>query len=335
MSRQPHAIQSLPRLSALPVPARSLFASPGALAVLSLVGANVIWGGSAAASKAALSGMPPMTLASGRVAIALLVLLVLVHRRGERPATGAMPAALGLTGVALFCACQNYGLLFADATTTALIGGTIPVLTAALAVPLLGERLGAIRMCGLVMSLAGVCMITLLGAGTGFGMAAAGNLLPIASAIAFALYAVLGRRAFGQGSAIPLVAGSTRYGLLWLMPLTVWELATRGPGSVGITGGLLLAYLGAGCSALAFILCGYGLAHLDAGASAIYGNLKPLVGVALAVTLLGEPLSGSLVGGGMMVLLGVSVSTSGARSQEWVFRTVTRATARLAVLAHP
>lgn len=49
------------------------------------------------------------------------------------------------------------------------------------------------------------------------------------------------------------------------------------------------------------------LARLEAGPEAAFGNLKPRVGVALAVALLGEPLATSQVGA--LVLLGVGVAS--------------------------
>lgn len=90
-------------------------------AVLALTGANPLRGGSAAASKAALPHLPPVTLATLRVALALTVLRLLLARTGDRPATGIVPALLGLTGVTLFCVCQNVGLGVADAATTSLL----------------------------------------------------------------------------------------------------------------------------------------------------------------------------------------------------------------------
>ena len=284
--------------------------SPRALGVLALAGANLIWGGSAAASAAALAHLPPLTLATMRVAVALAVLLPLLRRTGAQPATGRGVALLGLTGVVLFGACQNLGLRFADAATTALLGGAIPVLTALLAVPVLGERPGGRRLAGLLASLAGVAVVVLLGTGGAPGAAAVGNLLPLASATAFAAYAVLGRRAFGGGSALAVVAGSTRYGLFVLLPCAGVEVAAAGAGPLSLKDGLLVLYLGGGCSALAFVLCGYGLSRLEAGQGAAVGYLKPLVGVALAVWLLGEPLSAGQWGGGALVLAGVWLATS-------------------------
>lgn len=279
-----------------------------ALAIGALITANVIWAGSAAASKAVLPHVPPLTMASARIGVALVILTGFTARRGERVATGRAPIILGLTGVALFCACQNLGLVFTDAATTALIGAAIPVFTIGLAVPLLGERLRGSRLAGFLISMAGVAVIISIGSGGMGGIATATSLLPLASALSFALYNVAGRKAFGKYSAIRLVAGSTRYGLLFLLPATTIELERTSIHALDLADVLLLLYLGVGCSAVAFILCGYGLSHIEAGHGAVYGNLKPVVGVALAVMVLGEPLGGSQVAGGLLVLLGIGVT---------------------------
>jgi drug/metabolite transporter (DMT)-like permease len=293
---------------------RAIFVRPSTrtLAVLALIGANAIWGGSAVASKALLGNVPPLTLASLRVAIALAVLMPLVARGGGRPATGGATALLGLTGVAFFCLFQNVGLLFASAANIALINGGIPVLTGLLAAAMLGERLDGRRSAGLLISGGGVAAVVLFGAGATFDASVLGNMLAVAGAASFAIYAVLGRRTFDAGNALAVVAGSTRYGLLFLLPGAGVEVATGGIGPLDVRDALLLLYLGAGCSALAFILCGYGLAHLDAGHGAVFGNLKPLVGVVLAVVLLGESLSAGHLGGGAFVLLGVVLASGGA-----------------------
>ena len=180
------------------------------LAVLALLGANVIWGASAVASKVVLAHVPPLTLACLRVAIALAVLLPLAARTGERPARGSAPALLGLTGVALFCLLQNVGLRYASAANTALINGAIPVLTALLAAAFLGERLDGRCAAALLVSGGGVVLVVVLGMGATLGVSVLGNLLPVAGAISFATYAVLGRRTFASGNTLAVVAGSTR-----------------------------------------------------------------------------------------------------------------------------
>ena len=297
---QPSVATRLPR----PVAIRS-----GTLAALALAGANLLWAGSAAASKAALDGMTPFLMASARVAIALLILRLILARRHQHAATGRMPALLGLTGVALFCACQNVGLIFADATTTATIGAATLMLTVGLAILFLGERPNHLRSAGLAISLAGVAIVMMASPGGLTVSAAASSLLPLASASSFALYNVIGRRAFAGTDSLSLVAGSTRYGLMFLLPVTILEMMLTSPRPLTVQDGLLVLYLGAGCSAIAFILCGYGLSHLEAGHGAVYGNLKPLIGVALSMILLGEPLTVDKVLGGLLVLLGVGLTS--------------------------
>ena len=266
------------------------------LPLLALVGANALWGASAVASKPVVAHVPPLTAACLRVAIALIVLLPLVARTGGRPARGRAPALLGLTGVALFCLCQNVGLRYASAATTALLNGGIPILTAILAARLLGERLGGRGVAGVLVSGGGVAAIVLLGPGATFGAATLGSLLPLAGAVSFAAYTVLGRRTFAVGHTVAIVAGSTRYGLLFLLPGAGLELTTGELGPLTLSDVLLLLYLGVGCSALAFVLCGYGLARLEATQGAVCGNLKPLVGVGLAMGLLGESLTPGQLG---------------------------------------
>jgi drug/metabolite transporter (DMT)-like permease len=283
--------------------------APRVSAVVAMVVANAAWGGSAVASKAALDGIPPMTLAVLRVAVAFVILRALLARTGGRPATGMGPALLGLTGVALFCATQNLGLNYATAGTTALLNGAIPVLTLVLAALFLGEQVTGWRLAGLLVSFTGIVMLVLTGSGSEAGAAAIGNLLPLVSALSFAGYAVMGRRYFNVGDALSIVAGSTRYGLFLLLPGAGIELITSDLGMPSAQDGLLVLYLGAGCSALAFVLCGYGLARMEAGHAATFGNLKPLIGIALAVILLHEPLTAGQLIGGALVLLGVIATT--------------------------
>lgn len=281
-------------------------------AIAALAAANLIWGGSVVASEALLVHLPPLTLAGLRVGVGWVVLRALLQLSGGRPATGRAPALLGLTGMALFCALQNLGLGTAGVGTSALLNGAIPVLTAPLAAAFLGERLGGRRLAGLLLSLGGIVILVLGGSGATPGLAALGNLLPLMSAASFAVFTVLGRGVLAGGAGgntLAIVTGSTGYGVLFLLPGALIEAAITGIGPVTPQDALLIVYLGAGCSALAFLLCGYGLARIEAGRGAARGNLKPLVGLGLAVVLLGEPVSATQLGGGVLVLLGVALAS--------------------------
>ncbi len=273
------------------------------LAILALIGANVIWGSTFVALKPVLDRVPPLTVASLRFAIALAILLPLVYLVGDRPARGRGPLLMGLTGVFLLYLCQNVGLQYSSAANGALIHGGIPVLTALLAAAFLGERLGGRNLAGVLASLVGVALIVL--PGTDLGLSALGNALLLASALSIAAYLVIGRRTFPAAGSLAVVAGAACYGFLMLLPATAVELAVGGMDRPTAGDLLRLLYLGAGASALAFLLWAYGLRQFEAGRAATFANLNPLVGVALAALLLGEPVTHAQLGGGALVLAGV------------------------------
>jgi drug/metabolite transporter (DMT)-like permease len=297
--------------------AASLRISARFWAVLALVAANVIWGTTFVVTKPLLNHVPPITLASGRFAIALLVLLPAVFCTGRRPILNRATAVMGFTGVFVVYVCQNLGLRYTGAANGALIHGGIPVFTALLAGPALGERLTHRRAGGLLISLAGVTAVVLFGPDGGFGVSALGNGLILVSALGLAAYFVLGRRAFPNGGSLDLVAGVALWGLLFLLPVSGLELKVEGM-SRPAGGDLLgLLYLGAAASALAFILWAYGLRHLEAGQAAVFANLNPLVGVIVAALFLGESLAPTQIAGGLLILTGVWLASQrsvGARA---------------------
>src|SRR5919112_6717740 len=216
-------------MSSLPV-----FAPPHAsaryLAVLALVAANVIWGTMFVAPKPLLDRIPPLTLASGRFAVALLVLLPVLAHSGRRPVLNRTTALMGFAGVFVVYVCQNLGLRYTGAANGALIHGGIPVLTALIAALALGERFGRGRLAGLALSLTGVAAVVLLGHGGRLGLSAVGDGLVLLSALALAAYFVLGRRVFPGGSSLDLVAGFAVWGLLFLLPASGIELGLEGMG---------------------------------------------------------------------------------------------------------
>lgn len=289
----------------------SLRPSASALTAVALVAATALWGTSFVATKVVLDHVPPLTLAALRFVVALVVLLPLTFRTGRRPSLGREAALLGLTGMALFFVFQNLGLRFASAGGAALVlNGGIPILTTLLAALVLRERLVGTRLVGTLAGVAGVLALVLLGSGPGTAspggpFAALGVGLLLLAAAAAAVYTLLGRRAFARGDALALTTGATCYGLLFSLPAAAVEMTVVGAGRPTGPDLLLLLYLGAGCSALPFVLWGYALARLEACQVAVLGNLELLFAVAFAAILLREPLPPVHLAGGALILAGV------------------------------
>ena len=303
-SRSPLFIRSIAAAaSAIPRPAVRI------QAVIALVTANVIWGTTFVATKPMIERIPPLTIATGRFAVAVLVLLPVLWHLGRRPRLDRTAAQLGFTGVFLLYVTQNVGLEHTTASNGALIHGGIPVLTALLAVVFLRERLEPRRLAGILASMAGVAIVVLVGNSTQIGLSLLGDLLLLLSALALAGYLVIGRRVDPSQDPLALVAGVAIFGLAFLIPASGIEIAVRGmeQPAVGDIAGLV--YLGAVASALAFVLWAFGLRHFEAGQAAAFANLTPIVGVAFAGLLLGEAISPIQIGGGTAILLGVWLAT--------------------------
>ena len=283
--------------------------------------AIVLWGISFVATKAALREISPITLVFLRFALGTGLLLAMLVRRGEplvppRDAWGPL-AWMGFVGIFVHQLLQSYGLSMTSAVHTGWLIGLIPIWSALLAAIVLGERFGAAKLAGLVLGFAGAVVVVTrgrLGAGLLALPSTRGDLLILASTLNWAIYGVLGHRTLRRLGPGRATAGAMFPGWLMLAPLFVagrgWgELARLPP-----TGWGAVLFLGIGCSGLGYLFWYGALEKIEASRVAAFIYLEPLVTLAAAVALLGEPVTGASILGGLLVLLGVLlVQTAPAR----------------------
>jgi drug/metabolite transporter (DMT)-like permease len=283
------------------------------LAVGGLLLTVVIWGTTFVATKVALRDLPPLTLTLLRFILASLVLVPLacVERRPAHRATGWRPLVVaGLLGGGLFFALQNLGLVYTTASKASLIIAVVPALTGLFSLLFLGERFGWARGLGVAASIAGVATIILAGGADGLtGGKLLGDLLFVATAVAWAAYTVLAKGLEGRTTPALLSAATVGFGALSLVPLAGYEALTRPLAMPAPAGWLALGYLGLVASTVPFLLWNYALGQIDAGEAAVYTNLVPLVAVASSVLLLHEELLPGQILGGALVLVGVSLAS--------------------------
>ena len=278
-----------------------------------------IWGSSFVVTTLVLDEAGPFAVTLLRFGLGLLFLLPFAYRRGFRLRLALRPAFLlfGFTGVALVYGLQTLALVFTSAANIALISAGVPVV-AVLARAFLKEAIPPARLFGIGLSVLGVGLVS--GAtppGADFsGTVLLGNVLMVGAVVAYGAYAVQGRALRG-GEGYPAVvatAASFAAGLLFLLPPTAVEVVLLGAPDLGAQGWIVLAYVGAGASALPIFLWNYALRHVPASAAALYINLVPVVGLVSAL-LVGERAGAAqLVGGALAVagvLLGEAVSPKG------------------------
>ena len=281
--------------------------------------AVLLWGISFVATKAAVAELEPSTLVFCRAGLGTLLLFGIqgARRRPAFPPREAFgPLALmGFVGVAFHQLLQAYALTLTSAVSTGWLIGLIPLWSALLSAAWLKERLGVKKVGGLLVGFLGASLVVTRGAPAAVlwrAPATRGDLLVLASTLNWAVYTVLGHPTLRRLGPARATAGAMLLGFLMLSPLFFatggWrqlaQLSPRGTGAV--------LFLGLGSSGLGY-LCWYGaLEKVAAAQVAALLYLEPMVTLAAAALLLGEPWGGATLAGGLLVLAGVAlVETSG------------------------
>jgi drug/metabolite transporter (DMT)-like permease len=271
----------------------------------------VIWGSTFVVTKGVNEQVQPFTLALVRVAIGAIVLLGCALIRQARGSShspwSALPwgtmISMALIGVVLYYAVFNYSLVYTSASQGALVQSCIPAMTALVAVVWLREHASAMRWTGIALSMIGV-LIVFSGADAESGSGSLlGNVLMFLSAVLWGVYTSMAKRV-ATYDPLQVTAGIVGAGAVMLIPLAAFEVAAAGMPTVDLQGWLGMAYLGVGASGVAYLMYSAALKHVDASEAGVYTNLIPIVGVITGI-LLGDPLSARAIVGGLVVLVGV------------------------------
>jgi drug/metabolite transporter (DMT)-like permease len=254
------------------------------------IAAVSIWAGWIVAARLGLgTKLSPWDIAALRFAVAGLILLPVVLRRGlalnRLGWVGWMAIVLG--GGAPMVLVSVAGLKFAPAAQAgALFPGVMPLTVALLASLVLKEQFAPVKRIGLVFVLTGVLAVV-GAAGATFGTKQnIGHLLFLAAAFLWACYTVAMRRARLEGmhsAAIAAVVSMVVY-----VPVYVLFLE-RGLFNVAWSDIVLQAFVqGFLTAVLSLTLYGRAIALLGASSGAAFGALCPAMTALLAIPILGE-----------------------------------------------
>lgn len=276
----------------------------------------VLWGLSIPVTKLGLQTTDPMTLTVLRFVVA--VPLLFAPTAGTRPPPWrAVPrvAALGALGIGVGQAAQAYGVAGTSATAGTVVSATTPVLVVVFAALRLRQPASGRQGLGLLAAFAGVALVA-LGDGGGTadapGSSALGVALMLVSAVAVAFYYVWSVELAEAHGTPALAAWSTLYGLLALLPAWAWE-ARRAPPSLALGSAAAALYLGVAVAVAGLYLWLHLLRAVPARAAASVQYLQPVVGVAAAAALFGDPLGAPFALGTLLVLGGMALTMAPAR----------------------
>lgn len=281
-------------------------------ALLKATFAVVVWGASFIATKLALREVSPVVVIWLRFGIGLIILGGFVIRRKEL----ALPprrelgyfAFLGFLGITFHQWLQVTGLVTAKATTTAWIITTIPIFIALLGRFMLKERLGWDRIAGIFIATIGVILVVTHGDLQSILMGqlgSFGDLLVLISAVNWAVFSVLSRKALKNHPATQMMFFVMLFG--WICT-SVWFFTLNHVGeiaNISMTGWISLLFLGIICSGFAYVFWYDALKALSASQVGSFLYIEPLVAVVVAALILQEPLFIAAFVGGALILAGV------------------------------
>jgi len=289
--------------------------------------AGVAWGTTGAAADLVYrtSDFGPAAISFWRFVSGLLMLLlaraVLPRRSANAAGAGArsrhrrLVTRLG-TGVGLAVFQTAYfGAVAATgvAVATIITLGAGPVLTALGARLTLGERLGH-GLSAIAVALAGLVVLVL--GNHGGAVTAAGALLALLSATGYTVATLLARwsaRAGGGEDAVTLTGCAFAVGAVVMLPLAIVEGPLPHAKHLAEVL-LLLAWVAAVPTALAYPLYFAGAAVVRGATASAVMLIEPVSATVLAVTLLGEGLSVATVAGTFLLLAAVAgLATAEAR----------------------
>lgn len=287
---------------------------------LKLIVVALLWGGTFIAGHVLAGTLPPMTSACGRFAVAVCLLVLWAWRtEGGLPRLNRrqllLTLALGVSGVFLYNLCFFAALAKLPAGRTALFVALNPIVTALLLAGLLRERLAAYKWFGILLALIGALVVVtrgdLAGAARDLSQAfGAGELYMLTAVICWAAYTIIGRYALKEMS--PLAA--TSYAAIWGLLLLSCGMSSEllGTRTLILTWQALAAmvYLGAFGTVIGFVWYYQGVRAIGPSRTAIFNNLVPMFGVVLAALLLGERMLISMLIGGVLIVLGVSMTNA-------------------------
>lgn len=284
---------------------------------LLLLIATILWGGNFVIGRAVANELPPFTLAFLRWCTACIVFLPLAWvplKRDWLTIRKHFPAVLfmSFTGVASFNTLVYIALHHTTSINASLMNTSTPILIYILSFIFLKERLTRNQMIGTVISLIGVLFIISKGSLASllqfsFNL---GDIIMLVAVICWSAYSLLVKHFSGKlpGNATFLV--SIFIGIIMLFPFFIYEVTNPAVHIIwSVTSISSILYTGIFASIVAFICWNTGVIRLGANKAGIYLNFIPVFAALFAVLFIGESLKVFQAAGGILVILGVFLTS--------------------------
>jgi len=266
----------------------------------------------------ALKELHPFTILALRFGIGALFLL-LVQLRQEKGflkifsprdwVSMVLLAAFGIVGHTLL---QAYGLLYTTAIDTGWIIAIQPVFITIAGRLFLGEAITARKLVGMVLGFSGIFLIIskgILSLSIFHFASTFGDLLVLTSALTWTVFTVGGRGFLARFPPLAAISTIMTLGFLILLMFNSVTGGWRGLLHLSPATWAGILFLGIFCSGLAYLFWYSALRKKDSSTVGMYLFLEPFVTLIGAYILLNEEVQWVTLGGGVLTLFGVYLTT--------------------------
>lgn len=268
------------------------------------------WGGTFVAGRSLAGTVHPVSAAFFRFAIASVLLLAITWQCERLPRLTVrqllVVTALGATGILAYNLFFFNGLTLIGAGRASLIIALNPVFITLASALIHREPLPLRRTLGILLSVFGAIIVitnghplSVLDAGIGRG-----ELLIFGCVLSWTLYSVIGKTAMRGLTPLVAVCYSSVAGTLMLLVIAIEHGSFAEALHYTPSAWLSLGYLGMFGTVVGFLWYFRGIQAIGPSRAAVFISFVPVNGVLLATLILGEPLTLSLLTGGVLVVSG-------------------------------
>ncbi|PSM55204.1 MULTISPECIES: DMT family transporter [Clostridium] len=277
---------------------------------LASTGAVVLWSASFIATKLAYETFAPIQLAAVRTLFAVLLfwfMRKITSNNEQIQKEDRIRIALsGFLGITLYFAIENIGVSMTSSSNSALIVASFPAVTTLLEFFIYHSKPNVKKVLGIILAIIGVAVLTQINV-DGNSKSMLGNIILIGAGVVWAFYNFITRDLTNKYSAMTLTYYQMLAGFIFFLPFVIiegktWRMPT-------MTSASALIYLSVGCSIVAFLLYNLGLRKLSASISVSLMNLVPVLGLIFSILILHESVSTVQILGGIIVIIGVILSS--------------------------
>ena len=287
---------------------------------------SAVWGFSFLFLRVAAPEMGPIFLVEMRVTSGLLIMLplcLLLGKWQELRKHWLLIMLVGITNMAVPFCFFALAAMNMSAGLLSIMNATVPFFTAIIGFVFWQKRLSVLAIGGMVFGFLGVIVLVFDPASTAAGNM---NLLGAASALfACVLYGLalnLVSQKLSTVSGLAITTGSLLISSVLLLPLALWQRPEQMP---DMPVWLAVIALGVVCTGLAYMLFYRLIAHMGSEQAIMTTYLVPVFSILWGNLFLAESITLFMVLGGILVLLGVGMTTG---RLPWLNRLLGRHTAR-------